>query len=70
MNLFNAINEAIKCDKLEEAVLIVQEAIGQTDGLTASIFFSDESQLEWDAFATWERKELLSDYIAYEINNS
>lgn len=68
--LIKAIGEAIKEDDFNEAIRTLQDAIGQTSGDDAGIFFSDFEEDENGNILAWNEKEnrfkLVIEYLLFE----
>lgn len=59
------IERIIDLDDLDDAVLEIQQIIGQHDGGVASVFFSDDSKVtDWDD--PNKRKEIIAGYLECE----
>jgi hypothetical protein len=56
-------------DYLDSACRIIQDAMGQTDGLLASIIFSDLDPEEWPFLPTTERQKRMEEYALAEFNH-
>lgn len=64
--LERAIEHARELDDLDAACLVIQDALGQTDGGTASIFFSGWEEKDWLSNSEGEREDVLREYVEYE----
>jgi hypothetical protein len=59
--------KAAREQDLDAACIIIQDAIGQTDGGVAGMFFSDlDTPAEWGTFTVSERLERLCNYVLME----
>ena len=69
--LFEAIDTASQKDDLNEAVAIVQDALGQEDGGFADLFFSGQgiTRLGWLHYEPYWRKHVLAQYAAAEVQS-
>ncbi len=69
MKLWEDIKKAIQEDDANEAIYIVQEAIGQDAGDNASVFFSEgDIDAEWLKMDADARADKLKEYINYELS--
>lgn len=69
MNLKEAITAATTEPDLDKALVPIQDALGQTDGGHASVFFSGPNGDNWETMTPEYRRELLLDYVASEVTH-
>lgn len=69
INLFQAIREAIFETDFNSAIAIIQDALGQTDGGNASIFFTSEDEEYWADASEDFRFLRISQYIKFEVRD-
>jgi hypothetical protein len=60
------VHEAASQLSLDEACLILQHHIGQTDGGVAGIYFCDKKE-DYDSGSHWQKESLLRNYLDLEI---
>ncbi len=66
-SLFEIIQESAKTDDLDAALKPIQDALGQTDGGPAALFWSGMREECWPTDDFENRMSCLADYIKFEI---
>ncbi len=62
-------HDAADCEDLDSACRVIQDAMGQTDGLLASLVFSDLEPEDWPDMPIQEKRRRLEEYALAEFNH-